>query len=199
MSLSRLQTGSHYYDSEVEFRTDVAVGAFARLPLNPHFALQPEVSLAQKGVTIGHFVRDQTFVKTRYVEVPILLDYSFPLLGSRTGRGHFSAGPSLGIKVGEEAWHQTYIDDIKHIENIESNFFDSFDLGLSLGAGITFKSGWARLGFGVRFTQGILDAADEAYLEAIIARARGAAASKHQVIAFTLSVGFERGARRASP
>lgn len=194
LSMSTLDPGSTDYVFKTGYRADFTAGAFANLPLNRHFALQPEVALSRKGTTIGENRADQQFVRTNYVELPVLLDYRFLFAGSRTNSGRILAGPTLGIKLSEQAWRVTYdLLDRKRVEDVEGNFFRPFDLGLSLGTGAIFRSGRTTLSLDVRFTQGVIDSSTgEGYLDAIsgndgIATKSG---SRNQVFSFTLGLGL---------
>ena len=105
-------------------RLGFAGGVFAELPLNPSFAVRPEVLFAQKGETgaADGDDSDVTFALD-YVEVPVL--GRFALSPSPTLEAGLMAGPYAAFKLGES------IDS--GVINVDTDDVESVDYGVVVG------------------------------------------------------------------
>lgn len=130
-------------------KTGLVAGGFVKLNIAPNLAIQPEVLFTQKGSKgdIG-FGATATF-EMNYIEVPVLLRYSFPTPGDMDP--FLFAGLAMAfIQTAEftvEAGGQSASLDIA---NEKSN-----DLGLVLGGGIELATGGINLLVEVRVTSGL--------------------------------------------
>lgn len=78
-------------------RTSVGFGGFARFAVAPRLSVQPEALYLQKGFGDEAEGVDSTF-ELDYVQVPVLLQYHFPVDGNLSPR--LFAGPALAFNLG---------------------------------------------------------------------------------------------------
>ncbi|MBU1181638.1 MAG: PorT family protein [Proteobacteria bacterium] len=126
-------------------KTGIALGGFAVFKVNDNLSIQPEFLYTQKGNKIEYSYEDlvgfdalwnpiyetvtEKFkVKLDYIEIPVLVKYSFSP-GESTCPFIF-AGPALGILMSAKA----------DSTNIKSDC-NSLDIGLVLGGGVELESG----------------------------------------------------------
>ncbi|HEY6953385.1 MAG TPA: porin family protein [Bacteroidota bacterium] len=129
-------------------RTGFAAGAYLEISLPMLFTIQPEILYSQKG-----FVADENFFgtpvkvtgKLDYLEIPVLVKYSFPV---PVVKPSLYAGPALGIllsaKAKAEANGQSAETDIKDQTT-------STDFGIVFGASANI----AIITVDVRYTLGL--------------------------------------------
>jgi hypothetical protein len=91
--------GADVSGSGAKFRTSFAVGGFATINLNKHFAIEPQVLYAQKGTgaDVGGGVTG-TF-KQHYIEIPVFLKGVFPIQGTTRLAPQVFAGPAVAFQT----------------------------------------------------------------------------------------------------
>lgn len=141
----------------------LVAGAFAELPLSERIAVRPEVLYSQKGFKVteretfeGSVAELEVDYNLDYVEVPILLRVGTPL--SPTLDAGLLIGPALAFKVNESFDIDATVDGVEvELEeediDLDGDVFESFDLGLAVGAEI----GSGPFYVGLRYTPGLLD------------------------------------------
>ena len=117
----------------------LTLGFFINYEISNHFSLQPELLFTTKGSkinTVGDIYLHNIFT---YMEIPVLAKWTF--MPEKKWRPYLHGGPFLDFKLlafNEEGFPED---------------FRKFDLGLILGAGISFK----KISFGVNYSRGFLN------------------------------------------
>jgi len=138
-------------------------GAVGGISLNVNiasfFSLQPEVLYVQKGTKGSDTVEGVEITgkyELDYVEVPLLLNFSFPIAGSSFVPSVY-AGPYAGfnarakIKVTEDG--ESYSEDFK--DEVKDT-----DFGLTFGIGLGKKIGSGKITIDVRYDLGLTNIAE---------------------------------------
>lgn len=120
----------------VDIRTSYHAGVFARVPVNNHFLLQPEILFSNEGTTIP-----EVKVVIQYIKIPLLLRYQ------HTSGFHAEAGPQLGFRVkAKMVYDNAPKEDAKNVINpMEASFVTglgfqwspNWDISLRYNAGIS--------------------------------------------------------------
>lgn len=109
---------------DVDSRTGLVAGAYAKFKFTPLLSIQPELLFSMKGAEYG----DNT-AKLNYIEIPVLIQASFP---SPNFVPNFYVGPALGIKLSE-----TLEYDGEEVET-DDDAYKGTDFGLAVGLGAKF-------------------------------------------------------------
>jgi hypothetical protein len=130
-------------------KTGIAAGGYLTFSLTSAIAGQVEVLYSQKGYKYDSTGWSETG-KLDYIEIPILIKYSFPVPG--TTKPYLLVGPSFGMimsaKVDWEMADDSGSLDVKDLTK-------SLDLGLAFGGGVTVALGTGSLSFDVRYVMGM--------------------------------------------
>lgn len=134
---------------DLDSRMGLAAGAYLSVPVVPSLSIQPEVLYMMKGATESFNGTDVT-IQLDYLEIPILVKYSFGVPGA-PARPSIFAGPAFGLnlssKVKAEAGGESVEEDLEDIKDT--------DLGLVFGAGLAFHLSGYSLGLDVRYNLGL--------------------------------------------
>jgi len=137
-----------------------AVGGISlNLGLASSFSLQPEILYVQKGTKWSETLEGEEFTgkyELDSVEVPLLLNFSFPIAGSSFVPSVY-AGPYAGfntrakVKVTEagESYSEDFKDEVKDTE-----------FGLTFGIGLGKKIGHGKIVLDVRYDLGLTNIAE---------------------------------------
>jgi len=119
------------HGSDLKPRNTLCFGAVLDFVLPKGFSVRSEPMFVSKGTNFkGYYGRNDFWIKTNYIEIPVLLMYRF---GARFLQPYILAGPSLGIVL--EAG--TNDDDIGYCKEA----IKSTDLSGSIGAGLNLATG----------------------------------------------------------
>lgn len=125
-----------------------AAGGYLEISLPLLFTIQPEILYSQKGTTFdqGFFgVNIKTTEKLNYLEIPVLVKYSFPVPVLKPS---LYAGPAMGILLSAKTKTETV--GLSREEDIKSQT-TSTDFGLVVGA----SAHVAIITLDVRYTSGL--------------------------------------------
>lgn len=133
-------------------RTGLTLGGYAEVPLLPGFLyFQPEVNYLQKGAENSHFGVPAT-AKLSYLEMPLLA--KIKLMVPRA-KPFILAGPTFAYLVSGSVEGP----EGTAIGGIDRSLFNNVDIGLLLGAGISFQLGddldSSELTVSLRYTKGL--------------------------------------------
>ena len=134
------------FNDELDRRMGLVAGLFMVYPIRDTFGFQVEGLFSQKGAKIdeGGF---EASSELDYFEVPVLARFSVP---STTGTSfHVYAGPSFGFQLRARGKSSFEGEDDEDVDIGDE--FESFDLGLAVGAGVEF----GRLVVDGRYTHGL--------------------------------------------
>jgi len=134
-------------------------GISLNLGLASSFSLQPEILYVQKGTKWSETLEGEEFTgkyELDSVEVPLLLNFSFPIAGSSFVPSVY-AGPYAGfntrakVKVTEagESYSEDFKDEVKDTE-----------FGLTFGIGLGKKIGHGKIVLDVRYDLGLTNIAE---------------------------------------
>ena len=135
-------------------RTGFVGGAYLLADFSPNFGLRVEGLYFQKG---AHEEEggDEATIKLDYVEFPILAVAHVPL--GEAARLDFFGGPTLGFNVKSEL--EITLGGVTASGDLDG--VDSFEFGVTFGAGLNFDAGPVVLGVDGRYGLGITDVADD--------------------------------------
>lgn len=160
-------------------RFGFAAGAFARVPLTPMFAVQPEANFSMQGATYrseGSGWEDEDKVRLNYLQFPVLVQAHF---GEPTRpMPMVFAGPVVAINLSCKE---------ERVENGSSRTDDckdavrSTDFGIALGAGVQLPQGFTLEG---RYTHGLT--------KIVEAEAGSSPDLKNNVLALLVGITFPR-------
>jgi hypothetical protein len=132
-------------------------GGYAVMPLfDGTFAIQPEFLFSGKGIRIEHnnIITGQSKYNFNYIDVPVYLIYNLQ------EDFYFQLGPYLGFMVNASSETDASVLNFLNLDtegDINSEYFNSIDLGLSGGMGLRFMN----FDFGFNYSLGLLPVADE--------------------------------------
>ena len=155
-----------------ESRWGGTAGVFVTLPLNDHFAFQPEALYVVKGATlVGRAAGSSQTLSfdARYLETPLFVRFR----GS-SRRIYFLAGPYLGFRLAAEA--RETINGVTETRDF-SDQAKRMDAGISFGTGVMFDRFLVEL----RWTKGLRD---------LESGDRFATAVRHRAIAVLAGIRF---------
>jgi len=150
--------------AELERKYGPSLGGFASWRLNEFFAIQGEALYVSKGFSYGESEATddagnllgtfETLGVVDYAEIPILLHVSPPLQGAL--RPGVLVGPAVSFKLRERQKTTGAVEG-----SDQTDFFKDTDFGVAVGADVRFPTGpgWSLIE--VRYTHGLVDAADD--------------------------------------
>ncbi|MCT3673671.1 PorT family protein [Elizabethkingia anophelis] len=106
------------------------------------FSIQPELNYIQKGVAFKPAGASKTNYNLNYLEIPVLLKYSF-------GPVYVNAGPSIGFRLGQSNKVKEALGKTK-----------SVDFGLQMGLGAAIPAGPGKLIVDGRYNLGLSNISD---------------------------------------
>ncbi len=141
-----------------EDRDGFCGGGFLFLPLSDYFGLQAELLYVSKG---AEYKEDwggaelKTTLDLAYLEIPLLARLTIPTGISLTPS--IFAGPVLGLKVkGDQKAESRGRSTSEEIEGLKST-----DLGLTLGGGLDFDTGYGKALVDLRYEFGLTEILDD--------------------------------------
>lgn len=148
-------SGNAVWQVNASSKTFVTFGALAEIGVAPNLAIQPELNYVVKGASSNYVVDiggsgplDITEkVKLTYLQVPVLIKYTFPVNGKL--KPAFFVGPAVSFKVSAKDDITGYGDSRdgnKDIANVRSA-----DFGGILGAAVSFPLGKMMGTLGARY------------------------------------------------
>jgi hypothetical protein len=141
---------SDLYSSDVESTQMLAgfnAGLFAKLPITPTLAFQPELYYTSKGAYITYnnlFVDGTATFKLNYVELPLLLVIRI------ADNFNISMGPYMSYLVSGKVKNDSNINLFDFEDNINNEDYNRFDAGIMAGASLDFRT----VSFGARYSYG---------------------------------------------
>ena len=132
---------------DTKMLTGFNLGLFAKLPLSDHFAIQPELYYTTKGAEVKYnnaFVDGTARFNLNYIELPILLVVSI------TDFVNFHVGPYAAYLISGKAKNESNINLFDFEENLDTDDYNKFDLGIAAGVGLDFKA----ISLGLRYNHG---------------------------------------------
>jgi hypothetical protein len=138
LNMSTFNSSQQINSIEYNSKIGVSTGIYYHLFLNPKIALQSEVLFSQKGASYQN-LGDNFTINISYIDIPLLFRYQISNLFN------LQLGPQTGLLLSAAR----VLDGSS--ENIRDNF-NSFDLGITFGAGIDFSFG---LNFALRYSLGL--------------------------------------------
>jgi len=145
-----------------ETKMGLAGGVFFELGLAKGFSIQPEVLYVQKGAKISTTVGELTEtlkLNLDYVEIPLLLKYSFVPGG--TIIPSIYAGPFVGFNTTAKYTYKVEGSPEETLEDVQE-YVENPEFGVAFGFSLTQKLGKMNLTLDARYDLGISDIAEEA-------------------------------------
>ncbi|ARS34448.1 porin family protein [Pontibacter actiniarum] len=140
----------------LKYNTGAQFGAVVNVGIDDMFSLQPELLYVQKGYKVNAFDFEDDFfseesapdvkVKYSYLEVPILAKVT---VGEGPLKGFATAGPTLGYLMSGKVKADEETEDLEVGEG-----FNRFELGASVGVGLSYNVGPGALNLDVRYGHG---------------------------------------------
>jgi hypothetical protein len=132
-------------DVDYSSLTGSTFGGYLKLNL-PVISFEANVLYTQKGAQFSSMGTDYD-IRVNYLEIPLLVKYHsfiFPLVAY-----NFHAGPAFAFKLGEDVESQT-----------DGNVFKGSDVGIAMGAGITFTALISEVSIEGRYVLGLNNVSD---------------------------------------
>ncbi|NIR47370.1 PorT family protein [candidate division KSB1 bacterium] len=127
--------------------TKSSVGLFSRFSINELLSIQPELLFAMKGADyITNMSNRNASIDISYLELPLLVNIQ--VKPTHNISPNLFWGPYFSINIDDNL---TFVGE----PGFDTDFVDSFDYGLTFGAGIEFKMGLGNLSFDGRYSYGI--------------------------------------------
>ena len=129
-------------------------GLFMNAPISENFSIQPEILYNNVGTKITG--KDEMGnngsirLNLDYISVPVMFQYK------ATPSFYLEAGPQFGLLVNSNL--KTEIDGTSVTTNVDKDNFNTFDLGVGLGAGYWITP---QLGLNARYVAGVTDIAKD--------------------------------------
>lgn len=120
-------------------RFGLQAGVFYAVAISKHFAFQPELFYAARGLNFANSILDDTAyrVKINYLELPLNMHYK--LLSKSGFKLALFTGPYFALKLNARKVVQTWNNEqVGKLDNVEN-----FDYGLVFGTNVEFKP-WNR-------------------------------------------------------
>lgn len=124
------------------------IGLFAKVPIARYIAIQPELYFITKGAEITYnnpFVAGTGRFRYNYIEMPILLVINV------NENFNIHGGPYAAYMVSGDVKNQTSNSVFDFENNINTDDYNRFDVGVAAGAGIDIGA----VGLGARYSYGI--------------------------------------------
>lgn len=132
---------------DTKMLTGFNLGLFAKFPLSDHFAIQPELYYTMKGAEVKYnntFVDGTARFNLNYIEVPVLLVINI------TDFLNVHAGPYAAYLISGKAKNESNINLFDFEENLDTDDYNKFDLGIAVGVGLDFRA----ISLGLRYNHG---------------------------------------------
>lgn len=132
---------------DTKMLTGINLGLFAKLPLSDHFALQPELYYTMKGAEVKYnnfFVDGTARFNLNYIELPLLLVINI------TDFVNIHGGPYAAYLISGKAKNESNINLFDFEENLDTDDYNKFDLGIAAGVGLDFNA----ISLGLRYNHG---------------------------------------------
>jgi hypothetical protein len=147
ISLAEQEMSGSGIDVSLDHRLGAVGGVFIAIDPVERFGLQIEGLYSQKGFKAEDVLEAGTYeVRMHYVEVPILARINAPVGTGATF--HVFGGATPAALLSDS---QTF--DGEDLDDAERDDYKTFDLGLTVGAGLTIR----RVVIDARYTHGMLD------------------------------------------
>jgi len=148
---------------EKKYLMGMAGGLFVEIPLGTSgVSLQPEILYVMKGGKGETTVEDVTMtrkLKNDYIEVPVLIKYSFATAGKASP--FMFAGPVAAFNISSKVQDQDPPDE-PGFGDFDVENAKSLDFGLTIGGGLGLAVGpKGKLTFDLRYTLGLGDAFED--------------------------------------
>ena len=154
--------GNHFLGDDnptFESKTNFTGGFTVRTDLNRNLAFQPELLYAVKGsqttTELDRVISDVSFTIT-YIEVPVLLRYSFT--PRSTVSPVVSAGPVVSFNIDSRVRYSAVGSDIEFTDSDDS--IKGTDFGVAAEVGADFRWTLRTISLGARYTYGISNIID---------------------------------------
>ncbi len=132
---------------DTKMLTGINLGLFAKLPLSDHFALQPELYYSMKGAEVKYnnlFVDGTARFNLNYIELPLLLVINI------TDFVNIHVGPYAAYLISGKAKNESNVNLFDFEENLDTDDYNKFDLGIAAGVGLDFNA----ISLGLRYNHG---------------------------------------------
>lgn len=147
-------------DLDTSSRTGYGFGPFLQVMVGPSFSIQPELLYLAKGFEASDDEEGGDFiVKTRYLQLPILIQYHIPTAGPVSPR--LFVGPSIAFETGcdvEAIFGSVSAEDDCETADINTK---SADFGVVLGGGVDIPAGGVVVTIDGRYDLGVTDINDD--------------------------------------
>ncbi|MDD8020425.1 MAG: porin family protein [Acidobacteriota bacterium] len=147
-------------DSPLTSKAGAVGGISLNVGIASFFSLQPEVLYVQKGTKGSDIVEGVKVTgkyEVDYVEVPLLLNFSFPIAGSSFVPSIY-AGPYFGWNA--RAKMKMTEDGVTTTQDFKDSVKDT-DFGLTFGIGLAKKIGIGKIMLDVRYDLGLTNIGEE--------------------------------------
>jgi len=146
-------------DVSPDSRVGLTIAGIANIGITETFSVQPEVHFIQKGYKITLEFLGETLeetLKLNYLEIPIHAKYKF---GQENVGGFVMAGPAIGFALNGEAESCDGGDCVSEdLEFDDDDGFNRFEVGLSVGGGVTIGSNFF---VDIRYVLGLTNLAED--------------------------------------
>lgn len=146
--------------SGAKSRTSFYVGGALTLPIGEHTFVELQLLYAGKGASTTVYDPSAGNVsgelKLAYLEVPVLLGYSFAGGGGISPRIY--VGPTVGVNLSCDV--SASAAGLSYSASCGANSVKTVDIGVTGGAGIAIPVGRAALSLGARYTLGLTPISD---------------------------------------
>lgn len=127
-----------------KYKTGFHVGAFVKIPVNSHLAIQPEVLYSKKGAQVNYdidFFMGNVALDLQYLDIPVVGVINL----SRTI--NFQAGPFASILLDSKLKHNSNIPFLNLSYDLGTQLFSKMDYGFIAGGEVNL----GKLGTGIRY------------------------------------------------
>jgi hypothetical protein len=135
-----------------DLNTGLIWGAFYKMKLTRSFSLQPEIYVSKKRLRFIFPGGGELTFKLDYIEIPLLLKYSFPLRKWRMSLNLFS-----GIVVSLTSTSELQVKSSKPMPDQILELENTSDSGLVIGIGLDIHHKYGSLILDTRFNLGMTD------------------------------------------
>lgn len=152
-------------NSEALIKAGFNGGLVGNYEISDRFAVQAEVLFTTKGyktdmATDSSYFR--SYIKLNYIEIPILLKASF---GNPQGIQAFAlAGPNFSfLTSGKSSYEYSYFGGLSKGSGEQDikQYYNTFDLGLSIGGGVSYAMGMGKIFAETRYGYGLTNASKD--------------------------------------
>lgn len=173
-SLAQLRGEDDVFGGDAtELKLGLTVGAFAEVPINRQFSVQPELLYTQKGGTMDEFVSEdgvegevESNFNLHYLELPVLAKYNVPMRSQRFAPSIY-AGPYVSYSIGRDMdidFEGSDGNDFSLSLNAD-DVFERFDYGAVAGVDFGYRFAQRMATIGVRYDLGLANVfKDDAFL-----------------------------------